>query len=116
MPLVARKKIDPVWFTPDAYAEDEDPVAFKIKPLSGSQAVEVGAEVAEIAGQMRVTGHGLNLAIRYGLAGWRNYIDERGKEIKFNFLAAQNLPAEILSDLAVEIYEMSNLGEEEKKA
>lgn len=115
MPLIKHNKLDPVWFTPDEYQGDEDPIEFKIKPLTGAQSVEVGTEIVEVAGVTRVTGKGLLLAVRHGLIGWRNYIDDRGKDIKFSIMEANNLPSDLLSEIAVRIYELSEPDENEKK-
>lgn len=115
MPLIASEKIAPKWWTPSDYEDDDDPVSFKLKPLNGSQKVELASEIIEVDGDLKISGRGLLKAIRYGLVGWKNYVDSKGKDIKFNVMSAQELPPEILSEMAIEIWTMSELGDDEKK-
>jgi hypothetical protein len=108
--------LSPTWYTPEDQQGQDDPVEFKLKPLSGLERLEVSGETrTDSNGELILTAKGLILAVRYGLIGWRRVLDEQGREIKFNTQAIGKLSPELLAELSGVILERSTLGGEEKK-
>ena len=116
MEITAISKLTTADYIPENDKESSEPTAFKLKPLNGMQYMEVIAELkTDENGEASLTGKGLGLAIKFGLAGWDNFCDEDGKNLKFNRLNIVKIPPIILTELAGEIINRSEVGAEERK-
>jgi len=106
----------PAWFTPESEKESDNPARFLLKPLDGEEYLELITELGEKEeGGMTISGKGLKLAIRYGLAGWENFNDAGGTPLKFSRGNIGLLPVYILVDLAQEIANRSAVSGEQEK-
>jgi len=116
MALTLNTNIVPTWYTLSSDEDDAAPAKFKLKPLDGEQYIEVFAE-SEMSrnGDIKLNGLGLKLALRYGVVGWENIDDERGKAIKFSIHNIKKFPMEVLSELATEVVNRSTPDEDELK-
>ena len=118
MAITAISKLTAEDYVPesDRDSDADDQTSFSLKPLNGMQYREVIAELkTDGDGESSLTGQGLKLAIKYGLAGWENFSDENEKVLKFNKLNVSKIPPIILTELAGEIINRSEVGAEERK-
>lgn len=100
-------------YVPDAFKKEgtENPPTFKLRPLMGPELVDIQAEFNEAT--QNFTGRGWNLAIRYGLRGWRNVEDQNGNPVKFSRDNLKFIPSNILIELASRIIATSKFSAEE---
>jgi len=113
---IAVKKIAPSWYVLEDERDDEQPTRFKVQPLSSIQYLELTSEAEEDKqGDMSLTGRGLIMAAKYGLVGWENFYDERGKPVKFSPHNIAMVPPLALAELAGEILTISSPDDAEKK-
>lgn len=116
MAITAISKLTAEDYIAQSDREDESPTRFRLRPLNGLQYMEVISELSRgDDGQLRISGKGMKLALQYGLVGWSNFRDSDGKEIKFNPVNVEKIPPVILSELAGEIINRSEIGEDERK-
>lgn len=117
MAIKAISTIKPDWYTPQCEEGEDEPTRFKLKPLDGTQYLDVMSEVTtSLDGDIQVTGRGLKLAAKWGVVGWENFSDpETGKEIKYSAVNVPRVPPVILSELVGVILERSELGEDQTK-
>lgn len=103
MAITESDKVTPHWFTPASEEDEENPLEFKIKPLTGPQYLQV------------LNKQDLDYAITCGLLDWKNYFNKNGNQIQFRRTKLNGLPPSILSELANEICAISRLTGEEQK-
>lgn len=116
MALTLHTKVASGWYILSDQEGDEQPAKIKIKPLDGEQYMEVFAESEQTRGlELKLTGLGLKLTLRYGIIGWENIFDEKGKKLKFSPHNIKMLPMEVLAELSSEIINRSSPDEEELK-
>lgn len=116
MALHLQKKIASSWYTLADQKDEEQPAKIKIKPLDGEQYMEVFAESEQTrSGDLKLTGLGLKMTIRYGIIGWDNIFDSNGKKLKYSPHNIKQLPMEVLSEVASQIMDISSPDEEESK-
>lgn len=116
MAITAITNLAPFDYVPESDRDSESPTTFKLTPLNGMQYMEVISEITtDTNGDSRLSGTGMNRAIKYGLTGWENFPDENGKAVKFNPIAIRKIPPVILAELAREIVSKSELGVSEQK-
>lgn len=116
MALTLQKKVASAFHTLSGQEDEEQKAKVKLKPLDGEQYMEVFTEAEQTrTGDLKLTGLGLKLALRYGIIGWENILDESGKKLKFSPHSIKMLPMEVLSELASEIINRSSPDEEELK-
>ena len=90
MPLQVLKLAAPEWFTPSRYKKVDEPPAFKITGLTGSQQAEISPEVTIDADyNMSFTALGIRLMFQYGLHDWRNVVDDKGEPVVYTGLTAR---------------------------
>ena len=108
--------ITPFDYTPTGDRESADPTVFKLLPLNGMQYMEVMNELTRDAnGTMKLSSRGLQQALKYGLIDWKNLCDENGKNVKFNAFNINKIPPFILTELAGEIIDRSEVGDAVRK-
>ena len=116
MAITAISRLTTKDYVTEGDKDSDDQTVFKLKPLNGLQYMDVIAELrTDENGEAGLTGKGLGLAIKYGLAGWENFNDEDEKELKFNKLNVSKVPPIVLTELAGEIINRSEAGGEERK-
>lgn len=118
MAITAKSKLASTWFTPNSEKNSSNPTKFKIRYLTGREFLEVKDHLIfdEENDRVLIGGKGLFLAVRFCLEDWENYLDEDGKPIKFSKDEIENIPENILFELAMAIInKKSALTEEEKK-
>lgn len=101
MTIVANDIIATSWYTPKIEEDESKPTRFQIKSLDGSKALEVRSDTSmDDSGQILLTGRALNVAVRYGLVGWENFVDDKGNDVTFSLYAIDLLSAAMLQELA----------------
>jgi|GEM_PF-2376695 len=109
------------WYTlraeQDSENPDEKPTRFKLKPLTQIELLEVMSEGDSLSDGSFVPNHtGRLILLRRGLVGWDEVYDSNGEKKEFSKSEANNLPAQVLGEIANEIILRSVLTEEEKKS
>lgn len=100
----------------DSEVDANELTSFDLKPLNGLEYMEVISELkTDSEGVSRLSGEGLKKSIRYGLVGWDNFNDEQGRKVKFNKFNVSKVPPLVLAELASEIINVSETGNEERK-
>ena len=96
--------------------ETEKPSRFKLKGLTQIELLEVMGEGDSLADGSFVPNHtGRLLLFRRGLFGWDEVYNYAGDLTKFSKSEGNNLPAQLLGELANEIIFRSVMSEDEKK-
>lgn len=81
--------------------------------LQSSEIVMDGDNIKQIANKQNV-GTVTKLLVDNGLVGWRNFLDEDGKEIPFTKENFDRIPKEICDELAGQISNLTSLSKEEQ--
>ena len=116
MALHLQKKVASSWYVLSNQDGEEQPAKIKIKPLDGEQYMEVFTESEQTrGGDLKLTGLGLKMTLRYGVIGWDNIFDENGKVLKFSPHNMKKLPMEVLAEVSSEIINISSPDEDETK-
>lgn len=92
----------PEWIEP---LEGDAPARFKIRGLSGLDALELMPEVSlsEDGKQYLVTGKGLKLALMRGLVDWEDHVGNGGKAIPFSSINFETISPIKMRQLAMAI-------------
>lgn len=116
MAITAITKLAVADFVPDREIGADLPATFRLRPLTGPQYLEMISEmVRDSEGQTRLSGRGLRRVIEWGLVGWSNILDENGQPFKFSQQNVALIPPLVLSEIASEIINRSEIGEEQEK-
>ena len=119
--LTIKKKLAATWFSAAETSwfkqHGSDPAPeFELVPLTSSQWLDVRNEVRLSAGgQITMTGIGAVTALEASVRNWRNVFDESGQPIEFKRKHIEELPTQLLLDLAIEIANRAVLSESERK-
>lgn len=97
------------WFTPKQ-EEGDQVTRFKLKPLTGSQNLDISAELS--AGRISAA---QKIAIRYGLQDWENLVDQNDQVVDYSKENIDLLGADILAMLANAILNHSQMDDEQRK-
>ena len=115
MAITAKKQLVATWYTPESQESEESPARFKVRPLTGSQALEVYDHFD--GKKRRFLSSGIHLAMAYGLVDWENVTDENGNKIECVPSNFKYLPPVDANELGNHIIEMASLsGDEEKNS
>ena len=109
------------WYTlreeQDAVDADEKPTRFKLKPLTQIELLEVMSEGDSLSdGSFQPNHTGRLILLRRGLVGWDEVYGDDGEPMVFSKSEANNLPAQVLGEIANEIIVRSVITPEEKKS
>lgn len=116
MALTLQTKVASGFYILSDQEGEEQPAKIKIKPLNGEQYMEVFTESEQSRnGDLKLTGLGMKMALRYGIIGWENIFDENNKKVKFSPHNIKMLPMVVLAEVASEIINRSTPDEEELK-
>ncbi|WP_444891783.1 hypothetical protein ACJJIE_00020 (plasmid) [Microbulbifer sp. TRSA001] len=109
----------PHWFTPkkkDSDPHDPTPPQFLLKPLTQVQNLEImsDGEITSVGGF--IPSHNARVKmLSWGIQDWQNVNGPDGAPAKYSPGAWQQLPWDLLRDLATEILISSVLSEDERK-
>ncbi|WP_160153343.1 hypothetical protein [Microbulbifer sp. ALW1] len=117
MALRLNPGLAPMWYQPkDTDPADSSPAAFLLEPLTEVQTMEVMADGTIDGGGTFYPNHGARLKmLAWGVKGWRNVEDANGAPLEFKPGGWQQLPWNLLGELANEIMTRSALREDERK-
>jgi len=103
MAITICEKLVTDWYTPESEKDEAEPTRFRIKPMNGSQALQV------------LNTENLQLALTFGLIDWENVKNANGEQVEFKKPRISMLHANLLSEIANEIVSRSNLTGDEIK-
>lgn len=111
------RKLSETWYTPIKHREEDNPPRFLLKTITQEQLEEVQYNLTDTVLRQKPVFHpsAIKLLLIYGLKDFDNIQDEEGNPKSFNRESVSNIDIQIRNEVAVEIYRMSNLSEEEKK-
>lgn len=124
MALRAASPLSPFWHEPSDQGDGPSPTRFRVRGLTSLELFEVNAAarlVPSADGQsvnVQWTRQSVETALRAGLLGWENLMDESGSAVEFGKDMTKNmqmLPFTLLSELFGEITSASSLGAEAAK-
>ena len=116
MAIVAISGFMPVDYILNSDKDSGNPTVFKLKPLTGTEYLEVASEFSfSPEGDTKLSGKGMRLAIKYGLTGWTNFLDENDRQVKFSKGNIDKIPPVALMELTNAILEQSEAGEDLSK-
>lgn len=106
------KKVAPVWYTPEAEKDEDNPTRFKLRPLTPSESEAcMNAKPGELVFPPSVR----SKIIQHGLVDWENVPDGNGGLIECIPMNYDEISIELRGELSGEIISMSILSEEERK-
>jgi hypothetical protein len=109
-------KIEP--YVPYSERDNATPTRFMLRPLDGIERLDVSFFRDDL-GNLSLSSAAARAALKYGLQGWENLMDEAGSPVPFSPVDRdanmKRLPAELVAELATEIFVRSVLSEQERK-
>jgi len=105
MAITVNEKLIPDWYIPEGEIDEEEKAEFRLKPMNGSQGLEV----------MKGGSPDLRLALLYGLLDWKNIKKENGNQVEYKSSKISLLPTILQAEIANEIIARSNIAGDEKK-
>lgn len=112
--LTIRKKIAPTWFAMPGKLQPAP--EFLLAPLTSADWLDVRNQIFNSPdGEITMTGLGVMTAVRAAVRDWRNVFDEKQEQLPFSRAALEDLPSQVLLDIATEIVVRSTLSENERK-
>lgn len=115
--LKALNPLTPEWYTPRAEVAQQNPTRFRIKPLSGVEAMDLEL-FKDVEGNTRISGRSAKTILRHGLSDWENF----GTDTETIPFKAGNpdeniarLSTDIADELVAEIFRRTVLQETERK-
>ena len=112
--LTINDKIAPTWFP--VQSDDPPPAEFLLAPLSPVAFLDVRNECEfSEGGSFTISGRGVICAVRDSVRDWRNVANAKHEQLPFNRRTLDDLPWDVLLNLAVEIVKRSVLSEIERK-
>ena len=110
---INKSKVEPEWCKLES-DEGDNPSEFEITPLNGQRMGEV-MEGADFESNNPFTERGVQVALKYGVKGWRNVFDQDENEIKFSPIHFKDFPWATRLELASLVIEKSSISEEDVK-
>jgi len=99
----------PFWHVPEGQGDNDAPTEFNLKPLDGMQHAEVYAECKIADGMVTLSSSAIQLCLKYGLVGWKNFNDDEGQPIGFSRNNIRTVPGDTLLELATRVFNSSYL-------
>lgn len=116
MPIVARSNFTPVDYIPTSERDEENPTKFQLKPLNGMEHMRVLNHITTNAdGETMVDDTGIELALKHGLIGATNLVDEDGNDVGLNRFTRNSIPFGVLVELATKILAITNMTGDARK-
>ena len=111
--IKTNRKLNASWYTPISQESEDEPARFKVRPLTGAQALEVLDDYDPRKG--RFLSRGIQLALRHGLLDWENILDEHGNPLECKPENLRYIPAVEANEVGNHIMDLAELGGEEEK-
>jgi hypothetical protein len=105
--LTIKPKVAPTWF-------DHEGAGFLLAPLTQYDAIDFRNEISFSKRKLVITGEGIRIAGN-AVRDWRNVVDEKGEQIKFDRAMYDELPILTLERVATEVFKRTFLSEIERK-
>lgn len=102
-----KKKLAPDW-------EEIDGARYLVAPLSAFDAIDFGHELRFKNKRGLVSGEGIRIASK-AVRDWQGVRDENGQEVKFDPDLVEQLPLDVLRELALRVFRRTFLSETERK-
>jgi hypothetical protein len=115
--LKALNPLTPEWYTPKTEEGKDNPTRFKIRPLSGVEAMDLEL-FRDVDGNTRITGRSARTILRHGLIDWENFGTDAEKVVFKTGNPDENiarLPNEIADELVAEVFRRTVLMEADRK-
>jgi hypothetical protein len=115
--LKALNPLTPDWYTPKAEEGKDNPTRFRIKPLSGVEAMDLEL-FQDVEGNTRISGRSARTILRHGLSDWENFGTDTEKVPFKGGNPDENiarLPTGIADELVAEIFRRTVMMENERK-
>lgn len=116
--LKALADLKPEWYVPLAERDAVTPTRFLLRPLDGVERLDVSFYRDENA-NLSLSSDAARAALKHGLQGWEHILDTNGSPLHWNPVDRdanlKRLPAELVAELATEIFVRSVLSEAERK-
>ena len=116
MAIKATDGLTAEWYTPESEKEDEAPTQFHLKPFNGEKYNYIWAELfADSEGDVKISGKGVELALKFGLIGWRNMLSSNNSELAFKPNNFKHIPQNIRLEIASHLIDISTLTDGDEK-
>jgi hypothetical protein len=116
--LKALQNLKAEFYVPLSERDGTMPTRFNLRPLDGIELLDVSYHRDE-QGNLSLSSAAARSALKHGLLGWENLVDETGTQVLFNpvdrDMNLKRLPAELVVELSTEIFVRSILSEQERK-
>jgi hypothetical protein len=114
----ALANLKPEWYTPLSERDATTPTRFLLRPLDGIERLDVSFYRDE-SGNLSLSSAAARAALKYGLQGWENLMDGAASPVAYSHVDRdanlKRVPAELVAELATEIFVRSVLTPEEQK-
>jgi hypothetical protein len=118
MALRAASPLAPFWYEPKDESGEPCGTRFLLCGLKSLELADVNALAIHDGGNVKFPAAAIRLALRLGLRGWENLLDEFDRPIEFSKSSEANLdrlPFILMSELFGKITDASSLGSERAK-
>lgn len=116
--ITALPELKSEWYTPIREREAAAPTRFLLRPLDGLERLNVSF-TRDAQGSLGLSTESGRAALLPGLKGWENFVDGDGKPVPYHEMDRdanlKRIPAELVVELATEIFVRSVLQESERK-
>lgn len=116
--LKALPDLKPDWYTPLAEGDAATPTRFLLRPLDGVERLDVSFYRDDF-GNLSLSSDAARAALKYGLQGWENFMAADQRPVPYSPMDRdanlKRLPAELVAELATEIFVRSVLSAAEAK-
>lgn len=116
--IKALQNLKAEFYVPLSERDSATPTRFNLRPLDGIERLDVSFYRDEL-GNLSLSSAAAKAALKHGLIGWENLLDETGSPVLFSPVDRdanlKRLPAELVAELATEIFVRSVLTEDERK-
>ena len=111
---INKSKVEPEWYTLEKDKGEDNPAEFELVPLNGQRLGEV-MEGADFESENPFTEKGVQCALKYGVQGWRNVLDQDDNEVKFALVHFRDFAWTTRIELASAIIGKSSITDDDAK-
>lgn len=97
-------------YTPEGFEEESNPPVFVIRPPDEALKTKLS-----LMAERKADTDSVDLVLNQCVIGWKNVLDAKGNESKFNRYKLRFIPNETRLDLFTEAMRLSRLDEDQKK-
>lgn len=114
--MIALDALSATWFIPDSEKDNDAPAEFKLRGLSGIEAMDlIPAIKIDENNNVTLGTEAIRVLLTFGLRDWKNIFDSEGKEISYNPNSLSRLPLFVCKDLALEVFSRTQITADDKK-